>query len=291
MAQQKKTMSTRRKLAIATWSAPQEGNIYGKLTVDATKALAYLEEVRRKTGEKVTITHLVGKAVAEALRQAPTLNGRIVWGKYVPFDTVDIAFLVALEGGNDLAKAKVSSADQKSIADIARELGAVSGRLRSGGDRDFEKSKGAIKAMPMWLLKRMVWLTGFLASSLGMSIKALGVEPFPFGSCIITSVGMFGIDEGFAPPTPFARVPVLILVGAVRDRPAVVDGQIKVQPQVTINATIDHRFIDGAQLGVLAKVMREYLEDPQRFAPINTTDAVDGGAAGGSAAAPAAKST
>lgn len=285
MAQQKKTMSTRRKLAIATWSAPQEGNIYGKLTVDATRALAYLEEVRRRTGEKVTMTHLVGKAVAEALRQAPTLNGRIVWGKYVPFDTVDIAFLVALEGGNDLAKAKVTSADQKPIADIARELGAVSGRLRSGGDSDFEKSKGAIKAMPMWLLKRMVWLTGFLASSLGMRIKALGVEPFPFGSCIITSVGMFGIDEGFAPPTPFARVPVLILVGAVRDRPAVVDGQIKVQPQVTINATIDHRFIDGAQLGVLAKVMREYLEDPQRFAPI------EGAPAGGSGAAPAAQST
>lgn len=285
MAQQKKTMSTRRKLAIATWSAPQEGNIYGKLTVDATRALAYLEEVRRKTGEKVTMTHLVGKAVAEALRQAPTLNGRIVWGKYVPFDTVDIAFLVALEGGNDLAKAKVTSADQKPIADIARELGAVSGRLRSGGDSDFEKSKGAIKAMPMWLLRRMVWLTGFLASSLGMRIKALGVEPFPFGSCIITSVGMFGIDEGFAPPTPFARVPVLILVGAVRDRPAVVDGQIKVQPQVTINATIDHRFIDGAQLGVLAKVMREYLEDPQRFAPI------EGAPAGGSGAGPAAKST
>lgn len=283
MAQQKKTMSTRRKLAIATWSAPQEGNIYGKLTVDATKALAYLEEVRRKTGEKVTMTHLVGKAVAEALRQAPTLNGRIAWGKYVPFDTVDIAFLVALEGGNDLAKAKVSSADQKSIADISRELGAVAGRLRSGGDRDFEKSKGAIKAMPMWLLKRMVWLTGFLASSLGMSIKALGVEPFPFGSCIITSVGMFGIDEGFAPPTPFARVPVLILVGAVRDRPAVIDGQIKVQPQVTINATIDHRFIDGAQLGVLAKVMREYIEDPQRFMPI------DGAPAGGSGSAPADK--
>ena len=287
MAQQKKTMSTRRKLAIATWSAPQEGNIYGKLTVDATKALAYLEEVRRKTGEKVTMTHLVGKAVAEALRQAPTLNGRITWGKYVPFDTVDIAFLVALEGGNDLAKAKVASADQKSIADISRELGAVSGRLRSGGDRDFEKSKGAIKAMPMWLLKRMVWLTGFLASSLGMSIKALGVEPFPFGSCIITSVGMFGIDEGFAPPTPFARVPVLILVGAVRDRPAVVDGQIKVQPQVTINATIDHRFIDGAQLGVLAKVMREYLEDPQRFAPIDGAPA----SGSGSAPAPADKST
>lgn len=260
-------MSTRRKLAIATWSEPREGNIYGKMTVDATKALAYLEEIRQKTGEKVTITHLVGKAVAEALAKAPTLNGRIVWGKYVPFDTVDVTFLVALEGGNDLAKAKVGTADRKSLVEIARELGSLSGRLRSGGDREFEKSKGAIKAMPMWLLKRVVSLTGFLASGLGLSLPALGVAPFPFGSCIVTSLGMFGVDEAFVPPTPFARVPLYILVGAVRERPAVVDGQLTVRTQVTICATIDHRFIDGAQLGTLAKVMREYIEDPYRFAP------------------------
>src|SRR5437868_3292437 len=36
-------MSTRRKLAIATWGNPGEGNIYGKLTLDATEALAYLD--------------------------------------------------------------------------------------------------------------------------------------------------------------------------------------------------------------------------------------------------------
>ncbi len=61
----------RRKLAIASWSSPSEGNIYGKLTVDATEALAYLDHLRETTGEKVTVTHLVGKAVAEALAAEP----------------------------------------------------------------------------------------------------------------------------------------------------------------------------------------------------------------------------
>lgn len=65
-----------------------------------------------------------------------------------------------------------------------------------------------------------------LASGLGLTIKALGVEPFPFGSCIVTSVGMFGLDEGYVPPTPFARVPVYILVGAVRERAVVKDGSV-----------------------------------------------------------------
>src|SRR5689334_22465127 len=105
-------MSTRRKLAIATWSSPREGNIYGKLTLDATEALAYLEHVRQTTGEKATITHLVGKAVGEALKQAPTLNGYIRLGAYVQHQTVDVSFLVALEEGANLAKAKVCDADK-----------------------------------------------------------------------------------------------------------------------------------------------------------------------------------
>ena len=67
--------STRRKLAIATWSAPREGNIYGKLTVNAEPALAYLAALTEATGENVTLTHFVGKAVATALASSPGLNG------------------------------------------------------------------------------------------------------------------------------------------------------------------------------------------------------------------------
>jgi pyruvate dehydrogenase E2 component (dihydrolipoamide acetyltransferase) len=258
-------MSTRRKLAIATWRSPQDPNIYGKLTLDAGPALAYLERVRRETGEKVSITHLVGRAVALALAKTPTLNGRIVFGKYKPHDVVDIAFLVALEEGKDLAKAKIEGADGKSVATIAKELRERAEKLRKREDADFEKSKGLLRLLPTWLLRPLVYWTGWLTGALGVSFPSLGLERFPFGSCIVTSVGMFGLDEGFVPPTPFARVPVYVLVGAVRDRPAVVDGQVVVQAQLTITATIDHRFIDGYQGGLLARVMREVFEDPAKF--------------------------
>jgi len=78
---------------------------------------------------------------------------------------------------------------------------------------------------------------------------------------------MFGLEEGFVPPTPFTRVPVYILVGAVKDRPAVVDGKVQIQPQLTITATIDHRFIDGAQLAILSKVVKSILENPWQLEP------------------------
>lgn len=253
---------TRRKLAIATWSAPSEGNIYGKLTLNAEPALAFLEHLRQTTGKKLTITHLVGKVCAMAMARTPGLNGRILWGRYVPHDTVDVTWLVALEDGADLAKVKISNVDTKPLDQVAVDLQAAAERLRGGRDPDFEKSKGALRALPTWVLRPIVWLTGWLASALGVSIPALGVERFPFGSLIITSVGMFGLDEAFAPPTPFARVPVLVLVGAVRDHAVAEDGVIIARKQLTITATIDHRFVDGSDAGRLANTVRELMENP-----------------------------
>ena len=255
-------MSVRRKLAIASWDAPREGNIYGKLTVDATQALAYIEWARENTGEKVTITHLVGRAVGEALKQAPSLNGTIAWGAYRQHETVDLSFLVVLDGGKNLAKAKIARIDEKSCGDIAAEVRELATRLREGKDEAFKKSQGPLGMLPTWIIRPLVHVTGWLTSALGIQVDALGLERYPFGSCIITSVGMFGLDEGFVPPTPWARVPVYVLIGAISERPAVEDGQLCVKPLLTITATIDHRFIDGFQGGVLAKVVRSVLENP-----------------------------
>jgi pyruvate/2-oxoglutarate dehydrogenase complex dihydrolipoamide acyltransferase (E2) component len=258
-------MSTRRKLAIATWSDPREGNIYGKLTLDATEALLYLDRLKRSSGEKVTFTHLIGKCIGEALKRAPTLNGYLRLGSYIPHATVDIAYLVALEEGANLAKAKVCDVDKKSVSDIARELRLLAEKLHKGKDEQFAKSQGLVKSLPTWLLRPLLWFTGLLTSSFGISMPALGLESFPFGACVITSVGMFGLDEGYAPPTPFARVPVYVLIGALRDAPAVVDGALAIRKQLTLTATLDHRFIDGFQGGVLAKVVRELFESPWKL--------------------------
>ena len=252
--------STRRKLAIATWSAPAEGNILGKVTIDATEALRYIDHVRETTGTKVSITHLVGKAVANALASAPGLNGKILFNRFVPFDTVDVTFLIASDG--DLAKCKVDSADAKSVPEIALELRESANRVRSGEDVEFKKSMQAVKLMPVFILRPMLRFTGWLSGALGINLKALGVERHAFGSCVITSVGMLGFDEGYAPFTPFARVPLLLLVGAIRDKPAVLDGEVVSRPLVTITATVDHRFIDGAQLGTLAREFHRVLEEP-----------------------------
>ena len=58
-------MTTRRKLAIATWDAPREGNIYGKLTVDATQALAYIQRQVNEAGDGFDWDKVLGEVAEE----------------------------------------------------------------------------------------------------------------------------------------------------------------------------------------------------------------------------------
>jgi len=258
-------MTARRKLVIASWTRPTEGSIFGKLMIDATQALRYIEHLRETSGEKITITHLVGKAAALAMAQAPGLNGRLLFGRYIPHDTVDVSFLAAVEDGENLANAKVPEADKKTVVEICQSLNETVGRLRRGEDESFKKGMGPIKVLPTWLIRPILHATGWLTGSLGVEMKMFGLKRFPFGSIVITNVGMFGLDEGFAPQTPFARVPIWVMVGAINKHPMVVDDEVVVRPVLPVMATIDHRFMDGYQAGVLAKVVRETLTEPWKL--------------------------
>lgn len=261
-------MSTRRKLAIASWAPPREGNIYGKMVFDVDEALRYLAWLRETTGEKITITHLVGKAVGMALAASPGLNGRVALGRFMPFETVDLSFLVVVDGGNELAKVKVREIDKKSLSEIAAKLRAGAERVRGGKDEEFENSKNLMRLLPTWIIRPLIYAVSFLTSGLGIQLnKAL--QRFPFGSAIITNVGVFGLDEAFAPHTPWARVPLLALMGSIHDGVHVVDGEVRARKQMIMTATIDHRFIDGAQGATLARVMRDAFANPWQFSGLD----------------------
>ena len=252
----------RRKLILSTWRSPKEGNIYGKLTVDAQAALSYLNYRSEKTGQKHTITHFVGRAIGQAIKETPDINGFIRFGKFVPHKEVALSFLIALEGGRNLGQVKLSGVDNMQIQDVSKALMSKAGKQRSGDDADLKQSLAALRVLPKWLIRPTLWLTGYITSSLGWSISFLGLRKFPFGSCMITSVGMFGLDEGWAPQTPFARTPLLILIGALREKPVAIEGKVVIRPQLTLTATIDHRFIDGAQGANLANAVRSAFKEP-----------------------------
>jgi pyruvate dehydrogenase E2 component (dihydrolipoamide acetyltransferase) len=251
--------SSFRRMAAGMWRSPRDPSIYGQMDVDATASLAFLAE---QPG-KVTVTHLVARAVALALRDQPELNAKVrFWGRLERRETIDLFVTVA--AGGDLSGARIDRADGKSLAELAREVTDRAGKIRKGNDRDHARTRGAMKALPWWLARPATWASDMLVNELHVELP--GMPGDPFGSAIITSVGMFGIDAAFAPFVPLARCPMLILVPEVRPRPWAVGDVACVRPVLRLCATFDHRIIDGAAAGRFAARLTELFASPHLLA-------------------------
>ena len=251
--------SSFRRMAAGMWRSPRDPSIYGQMDVDATRSLAFLAE---QPG-KVTVTHLVARAVALALREQPELNAKVrFWGRLERRETIDLFVTVAT--GGDLSGARIDRADHKSLVELAREVSDRAGKIRKGNDRDHARTRGAMKALPWWLARPATWATDVLVNELHVELP--GMPGDPFGSAIITSVGMFGIDAAFAPFVPLARCPMLILVPEVRPRPWAVGDTACVRPVLRLCATFDHRIIDGAAAGRFAARLTELFASPHLLA-------------------------
>lgn len=189
-------------------------------------------------------------------------------GRYYPAETVDIGCLVNIETkrGPDLGLTKLTRADQRSLPDIASELQSAAELLRAGKDDNHNKQKPALGWLPTFLLEPVILLTGWLGS-IGIAIPALGVKPFPFGTLYVTSIGMLGLDSAYVPFSPFARVPLLITIGAVAMKAAVDDvtGQVIAEKQLPLSLTVDHRFMDGAQGSRMLSDIKKMLQEPEQY--------------------------
>jgi pyruvate dehydrogenase E2 component (dihydrolipoamide acetyltransferase) len=120
-------------------------------------------------------------------------------------------------------------------------------------------------ARPPTLLRRVLRWTAWLTEELGLDLPALGLHRSPFGSAMVTSVGMFGIPQGFAPLAWMYDVPLIVLVGEITARPVVVEGRVEAREVLPITATIDHRYADGWHISQAMAAFREYLAAPERF--------------------------
>jgi len=80
------------------------------------------------------------------------------------------------------------------------------------------------------------------------------------GTFTITNLGMFGVDAFIAIINP--KQAAILAIGRIADKPKVVDGQIVIQPTVTLSLSFDHRIIDGAPAAQFLNRIKEILENP-----------------------------
>jgi pyruvate/2-oxoglutarate dehydrogenase complex dihydrolipoamide acyltransferase (E2) component len=271
----KKTdVSSFRKIAIGTWSTAYDPSVYGTMDIRMDEAMKYIADFRARTGKRLTVSHLMAKAMGAVFKEVPDANAILRWNRVYLRKRIGAFFQVVMtdegEGKTDLSGATIYDVDQKSLVQIHDEFAAKVEKVRARKDEALESTRKTFLSIPYFMLNRFLKMLSFFSYTLNLDLRWAGVPNDPFGSCMITNVGSLGLDTAYVPLVPYSRVPILLAVGAVKQSAIVDDGQVKVAKTMSINATFDHRFIDGFHAAVMSRILRRWLEDPyEHFDKLN----------------------
>ena len=263
----KDNLSSFRRIALGTWRNAYDPSVYGTLALRADKALAYLDALRARTGKRVTLSHLMAKAVALTLAEMPDANAILRRNRIYLRDRIGVFFQVSMEdertGEIDLSGATIFDAHQKSLVEIVDEFEAKVGSVRRREDEKLEGSRSLFKRLPYFLLRPVLDLLGYLSYELNLDLRWAGIPQDPFGSVMITNIGSLGLEEAYVPLVPYSHVPLLLALGAVKEEPVVEDGEIVVGKVLRTFATFDHRVLDGMHAARMSKTLKRVFEDPE----------------------------
>lgn len=90
--------------------------------------------------------------------------------------------------------------------------------------------------------------------------KALAPAEMQGNTFTISNLGMFGIEEFTAIINPPDAC--ILAVGAIRQEPAVINGEIKVANRMKVTLSCDHRVVDGAMGAKFLQSLKTLLENP-----------------------------
>ena len=192
---------------------------------ETVKLRSALVEQEKVIGTRITYTDIFVLAVAKALKEFPRVNSSLMENEIKIWEDINIGVAVAIEKGDDwgLIVPVVRNADQKSLAEISREVKSLVEKARSG------------KLMP---------------------------DDVSGGTLTITNLGAFGGEWSVATPIINQPESAILGTGAITERPVVREGQIVVRSIMTYSFTIDHRVIDGALGDRFMLRVKQLLENP-----------------------------
>jgi len=169
--------------------------------------------------EKLSVNHILIKAVALALKRNPAVNAAYHDGKARVFKRVHIGVAVALEDG--LIVPVIRECDRKSLGEIAHEAKGLIERARN---------------------------------------KKLRPDEYSGGTFAISNLGMYDVVEFTAVIDPAHGA--ILAVGAIEEKPVVMNGQIVVRHRMRLTGSFDHRIIDGAMGAKFLQEVKKILENP-----------------------------
>lgn len=262
MAAQFNPDSDWRRVATAIYQKPVDSKIFGTVELDVTDLEAYVAQ-KRKEGLKITLMHPLILILARGLKyEVPELNCYVVRGRIVQRDYVDVMVSVLQRDSEQLGSVRVPDADKMTLSELAVWLAEGVSSARGGREKGTTTQKSTLARLPWPLRGWMVRLARKMVVDWGFSLPFLDYTPHSFGSFVFSNVGSIGLDIAYPALMPVSNLAMVVTMGGVQSKPAVVGDQIVPRRMLVMSAAIDHRIADALHGGKLFRFLKQAIKRP-----------------------------
>jgi pyruvate/2-oxoglutarate dehydrogenase complex dihydrolipoamide acyltransferase (E2) component len=223
--------------------------VHGLLEVDVTRARNALREHRTRTGETLSFTAFIVTCFAQAIEADKHVQAYRDWrNRLILFNDVDVVTLIETDRDGVALPHIVRKANDKSFREIHEEIRGVQAKPVRSAQRSSPLMHLAPYA-PSFVRKMFYRL--LLSNPLQLKRYS--------GTCIVTSVGMFGKGCGWG--LTFVPMHTLgLTVGGISEKPGVIDGRIEVREYLHLTVTFDHDVVDGAPAARFVQRLKGLIE-------------------------------
>lgn len=249
-----------RKVAAAIYRKPVDSKIFGSVELDVTELEAWINEQRRN-GMKITLMYPLILWVSRALKQEiPELNCYIRRGSAVQRKTVDVMVSVLMKGGQ-MGTLVVPNADTMNLRELADFMVR---ELQNSRKQDAVlETKTTIARIPWPFRPWIMNLLRTLVIDWGIRLPFSAAKPEGMGSFVMSNIGSVGLDVGYPALLPMSNVAMVLIMGSVNTKPAVVNGEIVARRILNLSTALDHRVVDALHGGKLFKYLKNAIRNPE----------------------------
>ncbi len=237
---------------------------------ECSNAEKYIRQKRDEGLEHFGYTHLILASYVRIVSQRPAVN-RFISGQkiYSRGHDVEVSMAIkkkmATDGSETIINIHFDVND--SVEDVYRKFNEQVESVKATEELDssFDRVAGLLNLIPGVLMKFTVWVLKTM-DYFGLLPKFL-LEISPFhASGFITSMGSLGIPPIYHHLYDFGNIPIFVAFGMKRRNYELTpEGEIEQKKYIDFSIVTDERICDGFYFASAFKLMKRYLNHPEKL--------------------------
>lgn len=247
-----------------------EAAIYMDQTLVMDDAMEFISKWNEDVPEgqmKMSVMQIVLTAIARTVSQRPGLNRFISNFRHYQRNNISVSFVTKKSLVDDGIETNVTMPfrPEDTLKDVnerfTRFVGAAKSEEGNKGDGDVD----IFEKLPVFVLRLVIWSIKFLDKRNWIPRSMVQLLPF-YCSIFLTNVGSLKLDAPYHHNFELGNCGIFMSLGMIRFEKYIdKDNQIKDRRVVSVRYTFDDRIVDGIYSGRAMKLLKSYIENPEKL--------------------------